>query len=437
MKRTIVMRDIETRRSCPTTQTNRQTNVRTDEGSEKREARGKQPQEGTSRGKPDDSGARNSRKIYIRQVPAESVFGRKAAQHKTHKQSDKHQGKQKPQQKVSVNSLTASAVQKVSFDHSNIDTTSIHHPGKQKQYPQQEPRQDPHWNAHHTVRQDAHRDAHHIVRHDAHNGPHQDICQDAHKGPRQDMRQDAAHKGLRQDMLQDALKGPHQDMRQDALKGPHPAAHQKSRREQARRLPSWLRKQLAFSKKLMYNLERGNMQGLNRLIRQNHEQLMMARQMIDLKYEAERQKACSGDIQTDTQTDSDSLFQQKIDYFDKNFRIFDWSVDRLFDWLIIMDQLLNFRRIIWNSTYINQNCGQLGRKAMKIPMVVTMVRQKMTLLTKSHWAVLLGLASRISIMWHGAFSSSWNTGSTCRKYQKLAIIFSTAYWPDLYANSGW
>ncbi|KAL5250632.1 hypothetical protein ACHWQZ_G016384 [Mnemiopsis leidyi] len=108
-------------------------------------------------------------------------------------------------------------------------------------------------------------------------------------------------------------------------------------RDSHRKLPGWLRKQWAFSKKLMYNLEIRNMQGLDRLIRSNHDQLREAKRVV-----AERW-ICNGDRQTDKlkyrqtdrqtnrqvgartddrQADCDS-FIEKIKYFDETFSLLD------------------------------------------------------------------------------------------------------------------
>ena len=105
-------------------------------------------------------------------------------------------------------------------------------------------------------------------------------------------------------------------------------------RDSRRRLPSWLRKQWAFSKRLIYNLEIRNLRGLDRLIRNNHEQLRAARRAVLEKriYDGENtqtdrltdtQADTLTDAQTDTLTDNDGLFDRKIEYFDENFDLHD------------------------------------------------------------------------------------------------------------------
>ena len=123
-------------------------------------------------------------------------------------------------------------------------------------------------------------------------------------------------------------------------------------RDKQRRLPGWLRKQLAFSKKLVYSLDRGDIQGLSSLIRHNHHQLLLSRHEVEVKWRSgedtqtdtqtdtytdshtyrytDRQRDrhtdrynidTQTDKQDDTQSEVDCLFDQKIEFFDKNFLI--------------------------------------------------------------------------------------------------------------------
>ena len=97
-------------------------------------------------------------------------------------------------------------------------------------------------------------------------------------------------------------------------------------RDSRRRLPSWLRKQWAFSKRLIYNLEIRNMRGLDRLIRNNHEQLRAARRAVVERRFYDREDTQTNRLtntQTDRPADNDGLFDRKIEYFDKNFNLHD------------------------------------------------------------------------------------------------------------------